>query len=460
MTVVVTKGGQVAQVKRYPLARTEPRSVAPQRGRVRLYDAFGRTATYEAMYRSQPWVYAVVNKLVYGLARLPLKTYVYGDSGDRERAERGNDLDRLIRRPWPRWADWHLKVHIGWDLFVHGQAALLTAATRAGAPPTELWPVPWRNVETLEDESGIVGYSIIGASGTRFSVDPGRIVHFTLPGRVSPMEPLRRTLAIEDAAMTWQGENFRNGITPRGAFTTEQKINEKTLPVLREELTALYAGPENGGRFGIFDQGLKWSSIGMSAVDAALIDQRKLSREEVCAAYDVPPPTVGILDRATFNNTTEMRKQLYIDALGPKAVLVESTLNAQLVDPVAAWDGYFLEFDMDGVLRPDAEARYRAHLMAQQSSTSSVNERRRLENLPPIGNPDDPTNVANQVLLPANMIPTGHYEQLALEGAAPAAPDGGAAAPEAASLAQALVAEAFRVGTGDPDRTVGHDEEV
>jgi phage portal protein BeeE len=55
----------------------------------------------------------------------------------------------------------------------------------------------------------------------------------------------------------------------------------------------------------------------MSAVDGELIELRKLNREEACAVYDMPPPMVQILDRATFSNIDEQHQMLYVDTLGP-----------------------------------------------------------------------------------------------------------------------------------------------
>ena len=52
------------------------------------------------------------------------------------------------------------------------------------------------------------------------------------------------------------------------------------------------------------------------------------------------------------------------------------------------------------MLKPNAEARMRAYLSSQQSSTTTINERRRAENLPPMDAP-----YADEVLVPANMLP-------------------------------------------------------
>jgi phage portal protein BeeE len=56
----------------------------------------------------------------------------------------------------------------------------------------------------------------------------------------------------------------------------------------------------------------------LTAEEAQYIETRKLNREEVCAAYDVPPPVVHILDRATFSNITEQMRSMYRDTMAPR----------------------------------------------------------------------------------------------------------------------------------------------
>lgn len=387
--------------KAWPLQLSTPTSSGPSAGVVELLRGDGATATYDFMYRSQPMVYSTINKLIYGISRLPIRCYgLSTEDGHRERLDT-HELAKLLRRPYPRGSSFNWKAHIAYDLHVQGHALVIKWREEgAGAPPTELWPVPWRNVELISDERGPIGFRI-GVGAESYYVGPEEVIHWELPKGVSPLAPLRRTLALEDAATTWQGENLRNGVTPRGAFVTDQRLNKDSMPALRAELEKLYAGPENAGRFGVFDQGLKWEAMGQSAVDAELISQRKLSREEVCSALDVPPPLVGILDNASLNNVIELRKALY-DAIAAKLVLIEETIQVQLIDPEPAWDGISAEFDTSELLRQDPEARARTFLMEQQSSTSSINERRKVAGQPRI---DDP--IADTVFMPVNMIPVG-----------------------------------------------------
>lgn len=397
MTTIVS-GGRPTTIgaKQFPLPTSAAVQTGPSAGNVPLLRGDGASATYEAMFKSQPMVYAVVNKIVRAVARNPLKAYDGLEADERSRL-RGHPLDRLIRRPFPRGSENAIKAHVARSLEIYGKALLLKSRPSAGAPPTELWPIPWRNVGLIEDERGPIGFTItIGV--TNYVLGPEDVIYFD--AGISPLEPLRRTLALEDAAITFQGQSLANGMTQRGAFTSDTRLNDATIPRLRAELEKLYSGVANAGRIALLDGGLKFQNIGQSAVDADLMAQRRLSREEVCAVYDIAPALLG-LEKANYASQSEYRKGLY-DSIATRLVMIEETFQAQLVESEPEWDGSFVEFDTNELLRPDPEARARMHMLTQQSSVTTINERRKVENLPPI---DDA--IADTVFLPANMIPVG-----------------------------------------------------
>lgn len=397
MTTIISGGRPTTLgAKAFPLPTSTSVQTGPSAGNVPLLRGDAASATYEGMFKSQPMVYAVVNKLVHAVARNPLKAYDGLEADERQRL-RGHSLDRLIRRPYPRGSENQLKKHVVRSLKIYGKALLLKSRPSSDAAPTELWPIPWRNVGVIEDERGPIGF-VITIGATNYTVGPEDVIYFD--DGISPLEPLRRTLALEDAAITFQGQSLANGMTQRGAFTSEQRLNDNSIPRLRAELEKLYSGVANAGRIALLDGGLKFQNIGQSAVDADLMAQRRLSREEVCAVYDIAPALLG-LEKATYASQSELRKGLY-DSIATDLVMIEETIQAQLVESEPEWDGAFVEFDTGELLRPDPEARARMHMLTQQSSSTSINERRKLENLPRI---DDP--IADTVFMPANMIPVG-----------------------------------------------------
>jgi hypothetical protein len=132
-----------------------------------------------------------------------------------------------------------------------------------------------------------------------------------------------------------------------------------------------------------------------------------LNREEACAIYDVPPPVVHILDRATFSNITEQMRSMYRDTMGTVVNLIESTLAYELRDGSYGGDPdfgveYRAKFLMDEVLRGDFEQRMAAY---QAADFMTIAEKRDKENLPPIPGTD-------RIFLNSASLPLGEDGQL------------------------------------------------
>lgn len=407
MTTLVTRGGEYKSIDaKFPFPTSTPQTTTQGLGSVRLIS--GRAATYEAMVRAQPWVFAAVQKLVYAEMRVSLKVYDGEDTNERKRL-RDHELAQLINKPHRYWRRHHLQMWKAFDKYVHGNALLLKSRSNNLETPDGLYVIPWPFVQVIRDESGIIGYKVrIG--GTEATLHPDDVIHHELMGGIAPMESLARTLALEDASLDWQLESFNNGVTPRGAFVlpkdwqpSKGPNGEDDLKKLRAELENTYVGAGSGGRFGLLWGGMKWEAMGQSAVDAEVIKQRQLSREEVSGAFDVPPPFLGILDKTSYNNIVELRRSFYVDSLGPRLELDAATWQAQLIDIEPSWDGVFVEYDLGSLLKPDNAAMADQAMKEMQSGTTTANERRAWRNLPPIGDPDDENNPANQLFFPVNM---------------------------------------------------------
>lgn len=371
-------------------------------------ELLGRLAfTYEKVYRTQPWVYVCVNKLARSIARLPLKAYSYLD--DRQAArERVKDhpLVDVLERPWARGSGFDMRLFVGVSLFIYGNALLVKVRDGRQQGVTGLLPIPWRRIEVAHEDGIPVGYFFHPADnfGDPLFIDPDDAVHLryfdSVDGvGVSPLEPLRRTLMVEDAASGWTAQSFKQAATPSGVFTTDKKLTPASAGRIRDALENLYGGVENAGRFAILDSGLEYRGMSQTAADTAVIDHRKLTREEVAAVFDIPPPMVGILDRATFSNIETQQRMWYMDTLGAPLALIEQAFQTQLVEPAFGSD-VFLEFDLADVLKGDMDKRSKAYQRLILSGVLTINEARARENLPPV---DDPN--ADSPLLPLNMLP-------------------------------------------------------
>jgi HK97 family phage portal protein len=366
----------------------------PQSG-LQLTQAF---ASYASVYKTQPWIAALVNKIAYGTARLPLK--VYNREGDGSRSDaRETPFAKLLRNPNPRhdpfffWL-WTVSTHE-----VYGEALWVKIRPRPGAAPTQLWPLHpanvvtiRRNVENGADYDGQLRYRYLyGTNGDQFLEWPVEdIVHFKTYNPddqvrgLSRLEPLRQTILNEDSARRASAAMWSNGGRPSFAVSTDKVLTDGAWERLNAEFRGLHQGVDNWGKIAILEEGLTPHALPVDAVSMQFIEARQISREEACGMFDVPPPAVHILDHATFSNITEQMRSVYRDTMAPRLGLFESGIDAQLRPDFDPQANQYAEFLMDEVLRGAFETRAAANQSAIFSGQRTPNEVRKQDNLPPL----------------------------------------------------------------------------
>ncbi len=366
------------------------------------------SATYEQLYRTQIWVWAAVNRLAFGIARLPLKAYIDGGApGERERVREGW-LPELIEYPYAGGDSFLLISEILANLAIHGNAIAVKVRPRPGMPPAELIPSSWAYWRVHRGKQRRVDWYEFQSREGPIPFLPSEVVHFRRyapgPGIVSPspLEPLARTLAVEDAAQRTQIASYENGMRPGGAVSVEGTLKRVDADEVREQLRETYGGVDNAYKMMLLDRGARWLDMSHTLVDSEIVATRKLTREEVAAAFNMPPPVIGILERATFSNIEEQHIMEYSDTDGPWLRAIERALKSQLIRQELTMKGQYVEFDLNEVLRGNTTARYEALTKAVGAPFITVNEARAGENLPPIDSPE-----ADTVARPLNQEPIG-----------------------------------------------------
>jgi HK97 family phage portal protein len=403
----------------------------------------GRVVSYANLYRTQWAVAVAVNKIVRQVSRLPLKPYKRQADGQRIR-QRTGQLATLLDTPWRRAGPTHLKQAMMQPALVNGSGALRKVRHVSGGPVVEVKPLTWAKLTAHDVTSTEVGMWETTEAGHPRFIDPGDVILFAFRGLdsplgVSPLQQLGVTLSIEDAAARHQQAMLRNGARP----VTAVEVQKDYLPVdpakrqvafgnLRTDIDRLYAGPEQQGKPWLLPPGLTISPVGHTAVEVELIDQRKLAREETFSVYDVPPPLVGLLERSSFNNITELHRMLYVTVLGPWLTLGEETIGAQLIaEEPSIRGGQFVEYDLSEVLKGDVLQRSQALALQIGYGVLTIDEARSIENRPEFGLPE-----TTRPLYPANNLkPVGLDGQSADGSAAAGAPSDGDLQTAAKALA-------------------------
>ncbi len=367
-----------------------------------------RWSSYADLYSKQLWVYVVVNKRARGTARLPLKVYERADEGRPPAME--SPYGRLLSKPNDRHSSFFLWLWTVSTGDIYGEA-FWAKVRDAGGRPVQLVPLHPTCMRESGERDGRVLWDFQNTKVRIDNIDSADLVHFktynpsSFTRGLAPLEPLRATLENEDAARRATSSFWRNGARPGVALVHPGKLSDPAAQRLKLNWDALVAGADKTGMSVVLEEGMKPEKFTLTAEEAQYIETRKLNREEVCGAYDMPPPVVHILDRATFSNITEQMRSLYRDTMAPILRGYEAELEMQLrgaVRPGASepdfGDDTYAEFLMDEVLRGDFEARSEAYQKAVNSGWMTPAEVRQKENLPPAAG-------ADRLLVNGTMIP-------------------------------------------------------
>jgi HK97 family phage portal protein len=178
---------------------------------------------------------------------------------------------------------------------------------------------------------------------------------------------------------------FRNAANPSGLLVAPGRIEEATARRIEESFSENYSGT-NSGRIAVVGDNLKFQPMTMTATDAQLIEQLKLSAEQVCGCFHVPPYKVGIGNLPTGSSIEATNIEYYSDALQKLIEDAEGCLDRglQLGSTVG------VEFDLDGLLRMDTPAKVAALKDGVLSAIYAPNEARRKFDLPPVEGGESP----------------------------------------------------------------------
>ena len=436
---IITLGGRESWLKR----PSQPFSSWYGGGHV-ILAGDARTISFAELYRKQPWVKVCVDKLAHQVATLPLKTYELSSQNERRRVI-DHPVPNLLREPWPRARPVHLKQKIAFPALLHGNGLLAKVRPSRGAPPQRLRPLDWRYISPEVDTGDLLFWKTTQYGKDAF-IAPEETLHFywESPDGVtgtSPLCPLGITLRAEDAAQRYSASNFNNAVTPNFGIGLDKDApyNDDVRNAIRDEVRLLHAGVDQSGGVIVMGGGASFETLSHNAREAELIDVRKLNREEVAAVYDIPPPMIGQLDKATYSNINEQHRMLYMTVLRPWLTLIEETIEAHLIAGERAFEGVFVEFDLNEVLKGDAKERAEAFKAFLEAGVYTINELRALENLPRIDHP-----LADRPLIPANNMQP-------LENVGEQPPGDGTAQTLASHLARARDRVLARNGAGAGD---------
>jgi HK97 family phage portal protein len=222
-----------------------------------------------------------------------------------------------------------------------GGNALLTkvvaTSLRGGKVPVELWPIDPSGLKPIPSRAEFISGYEYWKGDQRIVIPAADVIHFSYSDPSDPywgMSPLQAAASAVDtdvAAAKWNRIGFQNRAIPEILFTLDEPLSRDDWEKARDELNKAYAGSENGRQPWVVGAGAKVEMLSWKPTEMDFIEGRKLTREEILAAYQVPPPIAGIYADATLANLDASRKVFWSDTIVPLMDNLEAAINRALV---------------------------------------------------------------------------------------------------------------------------------
>lgn len=348
--------------------------------------AFGGTPSLAGVSVSEqtvlgiPAVWRAVSLIAGSLASLPLQTIVTAADGTKQRVPSFlDDPGRLVGLTAYQWKETVLN-----HLLIHGNAFLVHIYGGAGQL-LALQPVHPSAVGVDVNKQGVKTYRVsLAAGGTRDYTD-ATLTHILAQSTdgirgYSPLQLAKNTFGTAIAADRSAARLFGSGalmsaiVTPEDTLTPEQAIEVKGI------LDRRMAGEANAGEIAVINRKLKVTPWSLSAEDAQWIQARSFQIEEIARWFGVPPHLVAQTEKQTSWGTgvESQNRGLSKFVLEGWSTRIEERLSWLLPSDRR------VEFLYSAFIQPDPETEIRLLLDQIKGGLLTVNEARKIRNLPPI----------------------------------------------------------------------------
>lgn len=358
-----------------------------------LYTLLGGSKTHAGVTINQETalahsaVYACSKVLSESVASLPLELFQFLDD---ETIKLTTDSRYILLNSEPSelYSSYDFRATAMLHLCLHGNfyAYIIRDGNRR---PIELKIIDPSHVTPGLDPEGKLWYKIVNMA---IPSRPENILHVKglstdgIVGR-SPIQIFRENIGLGIATIETQGSLWKNGMLSMGYLKHPLKMSSDQVIDIRENFRLNYSGKENAGKMPVLQGGMEYIPLTLKPSDAMFIETAKLSRQDICSIYRVPPHMIGDLERSTNNNIEHQSLEFVRDTLRPILKNWEQELNRKMLFQGEKTNKFF-RFNVDALLRGDTQSRgeYFTRALGGVSNPAwmTQNEIRAIDNLNPI----------------------------------------------------------------------------
>jgi HK97 family phage portal protein len=266
-------------------------------------------------------------------------------------------------------------------------------------PPQHTSPIP-------DPKTFVSGYEVLMPSGDKVILKPQDVCWIRRPHPIdpylslTPMESAGIAIEIENLAKLYNRNFLLNDGRPGGLLVLRGEIDDDD----KEELRSRFRG--NLGRVGSTtvvsaDDGVDFVDTSSSPRDAAYIQMRQITKEEILASFGVPESVIGNASGRTFSNASEEIRVFWNETMGPHLEILARALDE--LD-----DDNYVDFDTSSVpVLIMAKQEVERYVLEEfRGGMVTLNEYREATGRKPVE-----SELADSLLMNPNLTPVGNTKK-------------------------------------------------
>lgn len=206
------------------------------------------------------------------------------------------------------------------------------------------------------------------------------------PGEVrgiSRAYQLRENLGLSMALEKYAAQFFGQGTNMQGIIEFPHNLTAEQASDLARAFDNRHKGWRLGHKTGVLSGGAKFTPTQTDPERSQAIEARRLAVEDIARAFNVPPHLLALPGTNSYASVEQTNLAWVTHGLRPIIQKLEGAFSPLLARSPGGADA-FLKFNLDGLLRADIQSRMSAYSTGLQSGFLTINDVRRLEDLPPI----------------------------------------------------------------------------
>jgi len=258
-------------------------------------------------------------------------------------------------------------------------------------------------VKIQKTDRGEIRYIYEEDAQTKRTLFSDRVFHVHEPGLsgvggIDKIKVHKKNFALAIAARDYVANFNANGTFLSGLIMHPSALKPDTAKRLRQSWAKLYGGSGKAGKVAVLEEGMDYKPVTVTPVQAGSEVTKANITADIARITGVPKILLENYDDATLNNAESIAQFFVNYTIRLLVEKIEAEIYDKLI-PEMQKDDHRAQFDLKGLLRPDAKGRANYIDALMKYGIINRDEARNMEGLNPIAD-----GSGQDFLVPLNMF--------------------------------------------------------